>query len=52
MEKTKETKRQIGKQLRREIVGLKILKTALTGIQPNMVCAKSIIIKGLKDLRN
>ena len=52
MEKTKETKRQIGKQLRREITGLKVLITALTAFQTNMVGAKSLIIKGLNTIKD
>ena len=51
MEKTKETKRQIGKQLRREIVGLRVLITALTAFQTNMVGAKGLIIKGLNTIK-
>ena len=52
MEKTKETKRKIGKQLRREITGLKVLITALTAFQTNMVGAKSLIIKGLNTIKD
>jgi len=52
MEKTKETKRQIGKQLRREITGLKVLITALTAFQTNMVGAKGLIIKGLNTIKD
>ncbi len=52
MEKTKEQKRQMGEQLRREILGLKVFIDALTIFQTNLVVGKDIIIKGLNKAKN
>ena len=52
MEKTKQMKQQMGEQLRRELVGLKMLITALTTFQTNMVNAKDVIIKGLNTVKS
>ncbi len=52
MEKTKQMKQQMGEQLRRELVGLKMLITALTTFQTNLVNAKGIIIKGLNTVKS
>jgi len=52
MEKTKEQKRQMGEQLRRELLGLKIFINALTIFQTNLVVGKDIIIKGLNKAKN
>ena len=51
MEKTKKMKEEMGVQLRRELVGLKLLITALTTFQTNMVNAKDVIIKGLNTVK-
>ena len=51
MEKTKKMKEEMGVQLRRELVGLKVLITALTTFQTNMVNAKDIVIKGLNTVK-
>ena len=52
MEKTKKMKEEMGVQLRRELVGLKLLITALTTFQTNMVNAKDVIIKGLNTVKS
>mgnify|MGYP001480432629 FL=1 len=52
MEKTKEQKRQMGEQLRRELLGLKIFINALTIFQTNLVVGKDIIIKGLNKAKS
>ena len=52
MEKTKEQKRQMGEQLRRELLGLKVFINALTIFQTNLVEGKDIIIKGLNKAKN
>ena len=51
MEKTKEQKRQMGEQLRRELLGLKVFINALTIFQTNLVDAKQIIIRGLNKAK-
>ena len=52
MEKTKEQKRQMGEQLRRELLGLKVFINALTIFQTNLVDGKDIIIKGLNKAKS
>ena len=52
MEKTKKMKEEMGVQLRRELVGLKLLITALTTFQTNMANAKDVIIKGLNTVKS
>ncbi len=52
MKKTKEQKRQMGEQLRRELLGLKVFINALTIFQTNLVEGKDIIIKGLNKAKN
>ena len=51
MEKTKEQKKQMGEQLRRELLGLKVFINALTIFQTNLVDGKDIIIKGLNKAK-
>jgi hypothetical protein len=51
MEKTKKMKEEMGVQLRRELVGLKLLITSLTTFQTNLVNAKGVIIKGLNTVK-
>ena len=51
MEKTKEQKKQMGEQLRRELLGLKLFINALTIFQTNLVDGKDIIIKGLNKAK-
>ena len=52
MEKTKEQKKQMGEQLRRELLGLKVFINALTIFQTNLVVGKDIIIKGLNKAKS
>ena len=52
MEKTKEAKRKMGDQLRRELTGAKVFIDALCIFQTQLVVAKDIVITGLNKAKS
>ena len=52
MEKTKEQKRQMGKQLRTELMSAKVFIDALCIFQTQLVVAKDVVIKGLNKAKS
>jgi len=52
MEKTKEMKRKMGDNLRRELMGAKVFIDALCIFQTQLVVAKDIVIKGLNKAKS
>ena len=52
MEKTKEMKRKMGDQLRRELMSAKVFIDALCIFQTQLVVAKDVVIKGLNKAKS
>ena len=52
LEKTKEIKRKMGKQLRRELMSAKVFIDALCIFQTQLVVAKDVVIKGLNKAKS
>ena len=52
LEKTKEQKRKMGEQLRRELLAMRVFIDALTIFQTQLVIAKDIVIKGLNKAKS